>query len=51
MDNIQNDYQSALHVNDGIPQPAQVNPYLKKKTTEKGAATHNFGICGWHPCP
>ncbi|MBR4512599.1 MAG: methylmalonyl Co-A mutase-associated GTPase MeaB [Bacteroidales bacterium] len=35
MDNIQNDYQSALHVNDGIPQPAQVNPYLKKKPLKK----------------
>ncbi|MBQ2489797.1 MAG: methylmalonyl Co-A mutase-associated GTPase MeaB [Bacteroidales bacterium] len=35
MDNIQNDYQSALHVNDGIPQPAQVNPYLKKKPLKR----------------
>jgi len=44
MKNHLNDYQSALHVNDGIPQPVQVNPYLKKKPLKRAAAlsTHEY---------
>ncbi|MBO7465437.1 MAG: methylmalonyl Co-A mutase-associated GTPase MeaB [Bacteroidales bacterium] len=37
MENIVNDIQSALHVNDGIPQPAKVNPYLKQRPLKRAA--------------
>lgn len=35
MENTENDYTSALHVQDGIPQPTQVNPYLKQRPLKK----------------
>lgn len=37
MDKGTTDYQSALHVQDGIPQPAQVNPYLKQRPLKRAA--------------
>ena len=38
MENCENDYQSALHVQDGIPQPAKVNPYLRQRPLKRASA-------------
>lgn len=38
MEDNESNYQSALHVQDGIPQPAQVNPYLKQRPLKKAPA-------------
>ncbi len=35
MEEYESNYQSALHVQDGIPQPSQVNPYLKQRPLKK----------------